>query len=74
MPSLFLSIKFNEIQRQELAKALFNAGNVSFGALVLNQTVLGHLDIFVLTIGLFCFFSFFYSGILLLGTERRASK
>jgi hypothetical protein len=66
------NLHFNPLQRRELSKALFNSGNLVFGALILGQVVAEKFEASMFLIGFICFVVFFYLAIILLKDERSA--
>src|SRR3989338_8351662 len=70
MPPFSINIKFNEVQSKEMGKALFNAGNLCFSALILGQVVSGKFSPQLFIMGIICFAAFFTAAILVL-TDRR---
>ena len=67
-----INIHFNNHQRKELSKALFNSGNLVFATLILGPIVSDKYEPFRFIIGMFCLVLFFSSAIILLREERGA--
>lgn len=66
------NLHFNQDQKLELSKALFNLGNLFFSIILLSQ-VSNNLDIPLFLFGTFCFVTIYPFAIVLINDERRLS-
>ncbi len=59
-------IKFNQNQKLELSKAIFNFGNILGGTLIVNEAVSGNLTLSGWVFGVFCFAAIFTTATILI--------
>lgn len=64
------NLHFNSHQRNGFSKALFDTGNLVFGALILGQVLAERFEAILFLIGIFLFATFFTMAIILLKDER----
>ncbi len=64
------NLHFNPDQRKGFSKALFDTGNLVFGALILGQVVAERFETILFLLGGFSFATFFSMAIILLKDER----
>lgn len=60
------NLHFNQDQKLELSKSLFNLGNLFFSTALLGQVVLNSLDIFIFLLGAISFVVLYAMAIIII--------